>query len=399
MPGRRRLPITARWTAFAGAAIVVAAVAVIVTAAIAGRGPSCGSPVWGQLQGGPAHDGQAQGGSGTLSVRWTRAGRASGGAVLVGDDLIVGERGGLSDLSTSDGVERWHWATADQRGNNVGPPAVNGCSVAVVEARPEQSANGVHAILHVVSMSSHELVGKGLDIPSVSAGGLLSTGSRYEIVGGRPESGTVRWGLYSVNADTAVASSIAALAAFTPGPPAADGETSYVAAWDNAVEAVGAGGRRLWRTASTALPLTTPVVSGGKVFVGTIGSADAYDAGTGKVLWTQPITSGVVAAPLPAGDGVLVVDRAYHKLHRLDLASGRDLWQVQLGTTLSPPVLVGSRVITVDEQGDMLAVDATTGRLLQKLTLRSGVRSPLAVGGGSLYAVGNDGRVTAVSLG
>ena len=72
---------------------------------------------------------------------------------------------------------------------------------------------------------------------------------------------------------------------------------------------------------------------------------------------------------------------------------------MQLGTTLAPPVLVGARVITVDEQGDMLAIDARTGRLLQKLTLKSGVRSPLAVGGGSLYAIGNDGRVTAVSLG
>jgi outer membrane protein assembly factor BamB len=399
MSGRRRLPITARWTAAAGAAIVVAAVAVIVAAAIAGRGPACGSAVWGQLQGGPAHDGQAQGGAGTLSVRWTRAGKASGGAVLVGDDLLVGQQGGVADLSTSDGVERWHWATLDQKGGNVGPPAVNGCSVAVVESRPDQSANGVHAVLHVVSTSTHELVGKGLDIPSVSAGGLLSTGSRFEVVGGRPESGTVKWGLYTVNADTAAASSLAALAAFTPGPPAGDGDTSYVAAWDNAVQAIASGGRQLWRRATTALPLTTPVVISGKVIVGTIGGVDAFDAGTGSVLWTQPITSGVVAAPLPAGDSLYVVDRAYHKLHRLDLASGRDLSQVQLGTTLSPPVLVGTRVITVDEQGDMLALDARTGSLLQKLTLKSGVRSPLAVGGGSLYAIGNDGRVTAVSLG
>jgi len=399
MPGRRRLPITARWTAAVGAAIVVVAVAVIVTAAIAGRGPSCGSPVWGQLQGDPAHDGQAQGAAGTLTVRWTRAGKASGGAVLAGDDLLVAQQGGVADLSRADGVERWHWATADQRGGSVGPPAVNGCSIAIVESRPDQTANGVHGILHVVSMSNHELVGKGLDIPSVSAGGLLSTGSRFEIVGGRPESGTVKWGLYTVNAENAVASSVAALAAFTPGPPAGDGDTTYVAAWDNAAQAIASGGRQLWRTATTALPLTTPVVTTGKVIVGTIGGADAFDAGTGRVLWTQPITSGVVAAPLPAGDGVLVVDRAYHKLHRLDLASGRELWTVQLGTTLAPPVLVGARVITVDEQGDMLAIDARTGRLLQKLTLKSGVRSPLAVGGGSLYAIGNDGRVTAVSLG
>jgi outer membrane protein assembly factor BamB len=117
------------------------------------------------------------------------------------------------------------------------------------------------------------------------------------------------------------------------------------------------------------------------------------------VLWTSTIPSGVVAAPLPAGDGVLVIDRSFHKLHRLDLATGREVWAVQLGTTLAPPVLVGSRVITADEQGSLVALDAASGRVLQKLTLKSGVRSPLAVGGGSVYAVGNDGRVTAVSLG
>jgi outer membrane protein assembly factor BamB len=143
----------------------------------------------------------------------------------------------------------------------------------------------------------------------------------------------------------------------------------------------------------------SPVLSSGKVIVGTIGGADAFDAGSGKVLWTTTIPSGVVATPLPAGDGVLVIDRSYHKLHRLDLATGRELWAVQLGTTLAPPVLVGTRAITVDEQGEMLVLEASTGKALQKLTLKSGVRSPLAVGGGSLYAVGNDGRVTAISLG
>ncbi len=399
MPGRR-LPTPARLTAIIGAAIVLLIVAVGITFLVVGRGPSCGGPVaWGQLQGDPAHDGQAQGTLGTLKVRWTRTGKATGGAALVGDDLLVGEQGGVSDLATSDGVERWHWATADQKGNNIGPPAVSGCSVAVVEARPDQPTSGVHAILHVVSLTNHDLVGKGLDIPSASAGGLLSDGSRFEIVGGRSESGTVRWGLYSVDAGDLVASSIAPLAAFTPGPPAASGQSTYVGAWDTAVAAFGSGGRQLWRTPTTGLPLTTPVVYGNKVIVGTFGGADAFDVGTGKVLWTATIPSGVVTAPLPAADGVLVVDRDMHQLHRLDLATGRELWAVQLGTTLSPPVLAGGRAITVDEQGRMLVIDPVTGKLLQTLTLKSGVRSPVAVGGGILYVVTNDGGITAVSLG
>lgn len=399
MPGRR-LPTPARVTAIIGAAIVLLIVAVGITFLVVNRGPSCGGSVtWGQLQGDPAHDGQAQGRVGTLKVKWTRTGRATGGAALVGDDLLVGERGGVSDLATSDGVERWHWSTADQKGNNIGPPAVSGCSVAVVEARPDQPTSGVHAILHVISLTNHDLVGKGLDIPSASAGGLLADGSRFEIVGGRAESGAVRWGLYSVDAEHSSAIAVAPLAAFTPGPPAASGQTTYVGAWDSAVEAFGSGGRKLWRTATTGLPLTTPVVYGNKVIIGTFGGADAFDLSSGKVLWTETIPSGVVTAPLPAADGVLVVDRDSHQLHRLDLASGRELWAVQLGTTLSPPVVVGGRAITVDEEGRMLVVDAVTGRLLQTLTLKSGVRSPVAVGGGTLYAVTNDGGITAVSLG
>jgi outer membrane protein assembly factor BamB len=399
MPGRRRLPLPARWTAAIGASIVVVAAAVIATAVIAGRGPSCGTPAWSQLQGDAAHDGRGQGGAGTLTVRWARPGEASGGAVLVGDELLVGRQGGVLGLSTADGTERWHWSTPDQKGNNVGPPAVTGCSVGVVESRPDQPASGVHAVLHLVSMTSHELVGKGLDIPSASAGGLLAAGSRFELVGGRAESGGVRWGLYAVEAGSARASSLAPLAGFTPGPPAAGGDTTYVAAWDNAVQAVSGAGRQLWRTATTGLPLTAPVLGTGRVMVGTISGADAFDPGSGRVLWTSTIPSGVVAAPLPAGDGVLVVDRIFHRLHRLDLATGREIWAVQLGTTLAPPVLVGSRVITADEQGSLVALDAASGRVLQKLTLRSGVRSPLAVGGGSVYVVGNDGGVTAVSLG
>jgi outer membrane protein assembly factor BamB len=399
MPGRRRLPFTARWTAAIGAAIVVAALAVIATALIAGRSPSCGNPVWGQLQGDPAHDGSAQGGGGTLKVRWTRSGDASGGLVLVGDEVLVSGKGGVAGLSTDDGKVRWHWSPADGKGSNVGPGAVHGCSIAVVEARPDRPTSGVHGILHVVSLTSHEPISRSLDIPSVSAGGLLSGSSSFEVVGARPVSGGFDWGLFAVNPDDGKTIRLTTVGAFAPGPPAADGDNSFVAAWDSSVRSVNNTGRELWRTATAALPLTTPVISGGRVIVGTIGGVEAFDAGTGKVLWTTPVTSGVVVAPLPTGDAVLVVDRTSHKLHHLDAATGRESWATQLGATLSPPVAVGSRILTADETGELLAIDAGSGKVLQRLTLKSGVRNPLAVGGGSLYAVGNDGGVTAVSLG
>jgi outer membrane protein assembly factor BamB len=399
MPGRRRLPLTARWTAAIGAAVVLAALAVIVTAVIAGRGPSCGTPVWGQLQADPGHDGSVEGGGGRLKVRWTRAADASGGLVLVGDELLVSSRGGITALSPDDGSVRWRWWPVDGRGSNVGPAAVRGCAVGVVESRPDQTSSGVHGVLHVVSLSSHEPIAN-LDIPSVSAGGLLATSSSFQLVGARPASGGFDWGLFAVDPENGHAVRLATVGAFAPGPPAADGGTTFVAAWDSAVRAVDRGGRQLWRTATAALPLTTPVVSGGRVVVGTIGGVEALDAGSGRVLWTASIASGVVVAPLPLGDGVLVVDRTSHRLHRLDARTGHVTWEVQLGAaTLAPPVAVGSRVLVADEAGQLLAVDAGSGRVLQRLTLRAGVRNPVAAGGGSLYVVGNDGAVSAVSLG
>jgi PQQ-like domain len=399
MTGRRRLPPIARWTAAIGAALLVVVLAVVATAVIVGRGPSCGTPLWGQLQGGAAHEGSAAGGAGTLKVRWTRPGDASGGVVLAGDDLLAAGGGGVTALSPGSGKVLWHWAPAAGGGGNVGPAAVSGCSVAMVESRPDQTTSGVHGVLHVVSLRGHEAIGN-VDIPSVAAGGLLAASSRFRIVGARPSSGGVDWGLFSVDPQTAHVDRLATVGAFAPGPPAADGQTTYVAAWDGAVQAVGESGRRLWWTATAALPLTTPVVSGGRVLVGTIGGAEALDAGTGKVLWTAPISSGVVVAPLPVSGGVLVVDRTLHRLHRLDARTGHAGWEVQLGApVLAPPVAVGSRVLVVDEAGHLLSIDAGSGRVLQRVSLRAGVRSPMAVGDGSLYAVGNDGSVSAVSLG
>jgi PQQ-like domain len=399
MSGRRRLPPIARWIAASGAALVVVALAVLVTAVIVGRGPSCGTPRWGQLQADAEHDGSAEGGAGTLKVRWTRADDASGGLVLAGDQLLAAGGGGVAALSPGDGKVLWRWSPAGGGGGNVGPAAVSGCSVAMVESRPDQTTSGVHGILHVVSLTSHEVIGN-VDIPSVSAGGLLATSSGFQLVGARPSSGGFDWGLFSVDPHSGRASRLSTVGAFAPGPPAAEGGTTYVAAWDGAVQGVEEGGRRLWWTATAALPLTTPVVSGGRVLVGTIGGAEALDAGTGKVLWTAPITSGVVVPPLPVGGGVLVVDRSLHRMHRLDARSGHAGWEVQLGApALAPPVAVGSRVLVADEAGELLAIDAGSGRVLQRLRLRAGVRTPLAVGGGSVYVVSNDGGVSAVSLG
>jgi PQQ-like domain len=399
MTGRRRLPPIARWIAAFGAALVVVALAVMATAVIVGRGPSCATPLWGQLQGDAEHEGSAAGGAGTLKVRWTRPGESSGGLVLAGDELLAGGGGGVTALSPADGKVLWHWSPAAGGGGNVGPAAVSGCSVALVESRPDQTTGGVHGILHVVSLSNHEAIGS-IDIPSVSAGGLLAAPSSFELIAARRSSGGVDWGLFSVDPQTAHVGRLATVGAFAPGPPAADGGTTYVAAWDGAVQAVGQGGRRLWWTETAALPLTTPVVSGGRVLVGTIGGAEALDASTGKVLWTASIASGVVVAPLPVSGGVLVVDRTLHRLHRLDARTGHAGWEVQLGApVLAPPVVVGSRVLVADESGELLAVDAGSGRVLQRLRLRAGVRSPVAVGSGSLFAVANDGSVSAVSLG
>lgn len=99
------------------------------------------------------------------------------------------------------------------------------------------------------------------------------------------------------------------------------------------------------------IALNSPVVAGGRVFLGSraeTGTADAglaaFDAVTGAPAWTRHVPSGVAMAPAVAGDVVLVASMS-DSVYGFSTATGARVWatpQVEPRYTLTPPVVEGT---------------------------------------------------------
>lgn len=107
-----------------------------------------------------------------------------------------------------------------------------------------------------------------------------------------------------------------------------------------------------------------------------IGTAGAYEF--------SPGTDGE-AVYVAASDG---------GLSKLDLASGRELWRVDAGQTLSAGVGVGEGLVLVGTpKGELLAYKASDGSPAWKARLSGEILVPPVVAAGVVAARGNDGKI------
>lgn len=142
---------------------------------------------------------------------------------------------------------------------------------------------------------------------------------------------------------------------------------------------------------------TTPVVGRRRVYVA------SYDAGlyaldriSGDVLWRQPLT-GVVAIA-GAGDS-LYVSRAGHGVAAVATATGRVLWERELGpSTFTEPVLREDLVIVGDNRHGLAALRRTDGTIVQRFPVGSGVGGPPVILGRAAFVLSNGGLLAALSF-
>ncbi|MFO7551389.1 MAG: outer membrane protein assembly factor BamB [Haliea sp.] len=233
--------------------------------------------------------------------------------------------------------------------------------------------------------------------------------------------------------------------------PVIGGERIYAASSDGEVQALDRGnGRRVW-----SRDLEMPV-SGGVGLYGDslfLGGSDGFvlrlDAATGATRWTARVT-GEVLAP-PQGNGRVVVAQTYDgKLHGLDFESGERLWTydsnmpvltirgtstplfrdnlvvagfangrvvgfsaatgaVEWEARVAIPqgrseierivdvdgtmVLVGNELFAASYQGNIVAIDASSGRKIWERPLSS--VSGVSQGFGNVYVADEDGTVFA----
>jgi eukaryotic-like serine/threonine-protein kinase len=161
--------------------------------------------------------------------------------------------------------------------------------------------------------------------------------------------------------------------------------------------------KRLWSLSLGDLARGSPIIDGGRAFVG---SRDTFvyaaDAATGTLAWKTRTTGGVNATPALADGLVFVVSEGETtgevRLAALDASTGRSRWSYQQPRVALAPssATVGEGIVAVGF-GDLIvrAFDAGTGRLLWSRQGRGPFNYPTSLASvrGSVYVLDDVGGV------
>jgi outer membrane protein assembly factor BamB len=180
----------------------------------------------------------------------------------------------------------------------------------------------------------------------------------------------------------------------------------------------------LWKTPLPGSGNSSPIVSGGRIFLQSSSPAErslvCLDAGTGKVLWTRSLPGqrarmhpkNTLASGTPASDGERVYVASWDGKDLILVAysiAGDLVWRRDLGAFTSQhgaahsPVVEGGRVFLADDQDGsavVLAYDAASGRPLwrtERKAFRACYSTPFVrpTGSGMELVVASTAGVTA----
>ncbi len=113
----------------------------------------------------------------------------------------------------------------------------------------------------------------------------------------------------------------------------------------------------------------TPAISDGVVVIGDQGgNIDGFDLNTGKSLWSDSAGNVDVAAVIARGTAYVVTED--HSVYALNVTNGRQLWQYDMEDyAVFSPILAGQLVIVANRAGQLVALDAKTGKLVWQTDL------------------------------
>lgn len=156
--------------------------------------------------------------------------------------------------------------------------------------------------------------------------------------------------------------------------------------------------RQLEKTAFEA----TPVVAGGRIFVGDLdGTFHCLDLSDGRTLWSFKTDVGFPSAAAVSTDAdrpLVVVGDAAGMIRAFDVASGEIRWTHEAGGEVSggPTLLPGAdgpRVLVGSQDATLVCLALADGKVVWKHTIADQIRCSPTVAAGKVLLAGCDGKL------
>jgi len=181
------------------------------------------------------------------------------------------------------------------------------------------------------------------------------------------------------------------------GTPAVTGGLAYFGASAGVAAVYVSSGATSWRSQTTAVFFSSPVVSGGYVYIGsTSGTMYALTTGTGTLHWSTALGGAIYASPVLA-NGILYVGAYDGKVYALNASTGAVIWTYATGAAIDGSAAVVNGVVYIgSEDHHLYALNAATGAMLWSYTTGDFVESTPAVANGVVYFGSDDNSIYAL---
>jgi len=132
-------------------------------------------------------------------------------------------------------------------------------------------------------------------------------------------------------------------------------------------------GERLWKFNATGNVISTPTVTSGYVFFGTLDGYVYAVSENGKEIWKQDLGEEICSSPTIAYSRIFILSHAGY-LHCLDKGTGKELWNKDLGISESfemtyeveepSPAAASNRIFIGSADGKVMGFSGNTGNIL-----------------------------------